>query len=303
LSAAERLQATTYPFVAFLALQPRRNPASSSSTPRASQPPLLTVLSRHQGPSSSGGPTAPDTLVTHLTTQVIPRVQSFLDRIQAQHRDRDRDRRIREEQDAAFRETARRDRERIEARGEEERVERERRGREMEEEENRRRWQEEIKREKAQRVEWRKWTRRAVAGAKEPQKGVKVAVRLPNGGRVIRTFEPGQSLTTLYAFVDAQIATGDKQEDPVVSPAGDAWEGVDLERCLERQAAGKGAWWEFRLALAYPRKEIPWQEGVRLADVEALKGGGQVVVEMTGNARERETSGGEDEYETESDQE
>ncbi|GLB41111.1 putative UBA-like domain containing protein [Lyophyllum shimeji] len=310
-SAAAKLQATTYPFVAFVAPQPRRSPASSSSSRSSTPAPVLTVLSRHQGPSINGGPTSAHTLSAHLTTQLLPRVTPFLERIHQTQRERERDRRLREEQDRAFKETARRDRERIESKMEEERRERERLHLVAEEEERRRQREEERKRERERRMDWRRWERRVQAGLKEPAKGMRVAVRLPSGGRVIRTFAGEQTLTALYAFVDAQLVPAgmDVQEDPVTSPEGDAWNTVDLEKCLEGQIAkaeDAREWWGFQLALAYPRKEIPWEGGVRLAEVEALRGGGQVVVEMVGNGkgsngRLSEDAGDSDGYDTESD--
>ncbi|KAF8066841.1 hypothetical protein FPV67DRAFT_1211834 [Lyophyllum atratum] len=308
--AAEKLQATTYPFVAFLALQPRRSPASSSSSRSSTPAPNLTVLSRHQGPSTAGGPTSAHTLSGHLTTQLLPRVTPFLDRIHQTQRERERDRRLREEQDLAFRETARRDRERIEGKMEEERRQKESLRLEAEQEEKRRQREQERKREKERRVEWRRWERRVQAASREPEKGMRVAVRLPTGGRVIRAFAPEQTLTALYAFVDAQLVPSgmDAQEDPVTSPEGDAWDSVDLEKCLERQiskAEDAREWWGFQLASAYPRKEIRWERGVRIGEVEALRGGGQVVVEMVGNGKESNgRSSGEgdgDGYDTESD--
>ncbi|RDB26785.1 UBX domain-containing protein 3 [Hypsizygus marmoreus] len=301
-SAAEKLQATTYPFVAFLALQPRRNPLSSSSSRTAASPPSLTVLSRHQGPSISGGPTSAQTLSQHLTNQVLPRVTPYLERMHTAQRERERDRLLREEQDRAFRDSARRDRERIEARMEEERRGRDRRRAEEEEEQRRQMRELERKRREDKRVEWSRWGRRVLAGKREPAKGMRVAVRLPSGGRVIHVFDETQTLTTLYAFVDAQLvpAAFKPEDDPVNPPEG---QHKEVEVCFEGQIAREidGDWWGFQLATAYPRKEVPWQRGVRLADVESLRGGGQVVVEMTGNKERNGQAAGEDSdgYDTE----
>ncbi|KAJ7432072.1 hypothetical protein B0H11DRAFT_2179967 [Mycena galericulata] len=270
-SAALKLQATTYPFVAFLALQPRRGS-------RASSTPTLTVLSRHQGPPSST--TSPATLAAHLETQLLPRVQPFLAGLRAAQHTAAADRALREAQDRAFRETAARDGARIEALMQADaRAAREAEAaRAAQEAETARREREAAEREKRARERglWRRWSRRALQQDKEDAEGVRLAIRLPDGGRVVRRFAESRSLTALYAFVDAQLADGEGEE---VSPEG---HGVgELERAMEEQVGevGPDAWWGFRLVLAYPRQEIGWgQETV--GKIECLKGGGQLVVQM-----------------------
>lgn len=111
--AAEKLQATTYPFVTFIALQPRRRPGSAASSFASSRStsPSLTVLSRHQGKGvSATTPTSAPTLVAHLEQRLLPRVQPLLGRIAAAAQcEREHERHLRDEQDRAFQDTARRD--------------------------------------------------------------------------------------------------------------------------------------------------------------------------------------------------
>ncbi|KAG6811564.1 hypothetical protein H0H92_006868 [Tricholoma furcatifolium] len=292
-SAAEKLQATTYPFVAFLALQPRRSPSSSSS-----QQPTLTVLSRHQGSSSSSGPTSASTLISHLTTTLLPRVTPFLARIHSAQAERDRERILREEQDAAFRATADRDRARIEALMAAERAAAEEARAAAEAADAEAARQAALSRARETRLVWRRWIRRALPHP-PPSAALRIAIRLPDGGRVINAFNPSQSLTALYAYVDAQLVPSDlpTSGDPMSSPSGDAWDAPNFEACLDAQA-NDGEWWGFRLVSAYPRKEIPWVRGMHLSDIDALKGGGQLVVEMLGN---EPSASGDDGYTTESD--
>ncbi|KIM43637.1 hypothetical protein M413DRAFT_68581 [Hebeloma cylindrosporum] len=285
-SASEKLQATTYPFVAFLALQPRRNPSSSSRT----SPPSLTVLSRHQGKSTpSSGPTSATTLIEHLERQLLPRVSPFLDRIIAAERERSRDRHLREEQDRAFQNAARRDKERIEAKMAEERARLE--AKRMEEEEarlasQRKAREVEIARQKeSNRMEWRRWTRSAIiqpssSSGASSSGPLRIAIRLPTGSRVVRSFSQNATLTSLYAFVDSQFIP------PQFDPADDPTSLPDLagvgENALESHISKAGPaeeYWGFRIALAYPRMEIPWKQRTKLLDITHLKGGGQVVVE------------------------
>ncbi|KAF7288153.1 UBX domain-containing protein [Mycena chlorophos] len=271
-SAALKLQATTYPFVAFVALQPRRGSSTSSS-------PALTVLSRHQGPPS--GPTSAAALATHLETQVLPRVAPFLAGLRGARHAAAADRALREEQDRAFREAAAKDTARIRAAMEADaRIAREREAAKIAKENEEARIAkeaEERERREAERLRWRQWLKKAVDQHPEPKEGVALVIRLPNGSRVVRRFTNDCSLSYLYAFVDGQLT--DSAATASVSPAGHDL--ADLERAVQEQVATRDAqdWWGFQLVLAYPRREIPWSKGV-VGDVSALQGGGQVVVQM-----------------------
>ncbi|KAF7977538.1 hypothetical protein HWV62_16732 [Athelia sp. TMB] len=308
-SAAQKLQATTYPFVAFLALQPRRGSRAPSTS---SSPPTLTVLSRHQGRSvPATGPTSAETLSNHLSGQLLPRVTPFLDRLRNAARERERDRFLREEQDRAFQDTARRDRERIEAKiaqSEREKLEEVKRAEEARQAEERRE-QERLESERlaAIRMEWRRWARRSLVKP-ETAKGIpgaiRLAIRLPGAeGRTIRQFAPSDSLTALYAYVDSQLIPSDlpASADPSTPPTGTP---ID-EDGLANQSGGAVEWWGFRLFLAYPRKELAWKSQVCLGEITELKGGTQIVVERGGShVSSRATSptgGDDDEYDTESD--
>ncbi|KAF8218339.1 hypothetical protein K438DRAFT_1925462 [Mycena galopus ATCC 62051] len=293
-SASLKLQATTFPFVAFVALQPKRTPRSARSSNSNSTPPALTVLSRHQGPPTPAntGPTSAGALTTHLETQVLPRVLPFLAGLRAAARTAAADRELRAEQDQAFRATMARDRARIEARmaqdeaerraAEEARVARETAAALAASEREAR------ERRARERAGWRRWERAALASTAEDVGGVKLAIRLPDGGRVVRRFADGCSLTALYAFVDAQLLNADGELNSTQSPAGHA--PSELERAMEEQiivaAEGKeeekgaDAWWGFRLVLAYPRREVLWARGTTVGEVECLKGGAQLVVQM-----------------------
>ncbi len=345
-TAAQKLQATTYPFVAFIALQSRR------LSTQTSQSSVLTVLSRHQGPSipAASGPTSAQTLVKHLTEQLIPRVSPYLAGLRRQAADREtarlveqqarqRERALRAEQDRAFEETARRDKERIERKIAEEREQQRAAVRQAEETQRELEEQQRVEDEKAaweaKRMEWRRWGRRALL-PREPRPGeqgrgktVRVGVRMPNGKRPVRFFGENDSLTAVYAFVDAQFIPEGMEypstSDPTSAPDGEENGENGLLHAMEKVGKKNGHWWGFKLAMAYPRREIHWEPGKKVGDVEGLSGG-QLVVELfedpsssTSKAKSRSrsslestrpgssgatspTSGGDsDEYETESD--
>lgn len=242
----------------------------------------------------------------------------FLERLRAQQRERERDRQLREEQDRAFQEAARRDKQRIEAKMAEERAEAEarRKAEETAKAAALKKEQEaaEARRKEELRMVWRRWTRKAIVGPTAAAGGnLRIAVRLVTGTRLVQSFAPTTSLTALYAFVDSQLIPShfEPQDDPVSPP-----EGVETgEKAIENQirsAGGAAVWWGFQLVTAYPRSEIPWKRGVQLGELSMLKGGGQIVFEMLGSPRssvERSTASGsngdddDDDYKTESDEE
>ncbi|KAL0958889.1 hypothetical protein HGRIS_014208 [Hohenbuehelia grisea] len=296
--AAEKLQATTYPFVAFIALQPRRNISlSDTRTSSTTTTPLLTVLSRHQGrclPASA--PTSATSLCSHLDAQLFPRVLPFLERIRTAERERVHDRQLRAEQDRAFHEAARRDKDRIEAKMREEREKEERRRAAEEEaaiaEAQRISAEEARARQAARRMDVRRWARRAVAGGAATSGGsLRVAVRLPDGSRIIKAFADTATLTVLYACVDAALIPPHltPSTDPSSPPSGLSTTTTDPLTALESEIGGDAEWWGFQLVLAYPRKVVPWHAGVRLNEVDGLSGGGQVVVEMLNGSRQQKS--------------
>ncbi|THG96520.1 hypothetical protein EW145_g7764, partial [Phellinidium pouzarii] len=274
--ASQKLGATTYPFVAFIALQARSGSRGSTNSP------VLIVLSRHQGPSTSidadaSAPTSARTLSAHLTGSLLPRVSPFLTRLRSAHLERLAQRRLREEQDAAFARAAQTDRERIETkRAEEARAQEEIEMQEMRkttEEEERRREREERDTREANKLLWYRYARKTLLPPEAaPGKGaVRIGVRLPDGRLQIRHFAPSDSVTSLYVFVAALLIPEalSAAEDPSAPPTGflPGAVGVSKEN------------WTFKLALAFPRREVPWSASALLSDVEGLHRGGQFVVE------------------------
>jgi FAS-associated factor 2 len=164
----------------------------------------------------------------------------------------------------------------------------------------------ERRRKEEVRMKWRRWARKNGAGVGVEGK-VRVAVRLPNGGRVVKMLEETATLTTLYLLVDTQLIPAELAvQDDSSSPPEEGCEAVGVEAAIEMQIAAEGRnvedWWGFRLVLAYPRQVIPWEKGTRIGQVESLRGGAQVVVEMLGApTREQDTDmgSGDDGYHTE----
>ncbi|KAG0698627.1 hypothetical protein DFH29DRAFT_991038 [Suillus ampliporus] len=287
--ASQKLQATTYPFVAFLALQPRRHGAASNSAP------VVTILSRHQGRAATTAPV----LIDHLNTQLLPRVTPFLVRFKTALQDRDRDRRIREEQDRAFREATRKDREAIAARLRQDKEEEEHAQKLAEDVKKK---QEDSARQKHQaeiRMEWRKFMRRSLL--LPDARGLRLAIKLPGNGRVVRSFPPSATLTSLYAFADSQLipTTSRPEDDPSQAPE----EAVDniprLDSFIQNKTAGH-AWWGFTLASAYPRREFRWKTNTSLTEI-GLRDGEQIVMELITAPVSTNGQISDDEYESESD--
>lgn len=304
--ASQKLSATTYPFVAFIALQPRPGPRSSSSNP--SQQSSLTVLSRHQGPpvpstpGSALGPTAARSLCDHLTNQLLPRVTPFLGRIRSSQREREHERSLRNEQDNAFALSAQRDRERIEAKLAAERTARQEVERAEQQHQNEvaksKRAKEEQEAKKLRQLDWCRYARRSLLPT-EPapsQNAIRVGIRLPDGNRLVRRFAPTDTLTTLYTFVAIQAIPSE------LTPSGDP--STPPEGYLPGEAGIQADNWSFKLVSAYPRSEIHWKASIALESIKELKDGGQLVVEtnraeQAHNLDAQTASTDDDDYNTE----
>lgn len=288
--AAQKLQATTFPFVAFVALQPPRASAFMGTSSRSSSAPSLTILSRHQGPAiPTSAPTSARSLTDHIVVQLLPRITPFLEGLRVAAAERSLERALREEQDAAFRESARRDREK-EAR----RVEEARRTAELEKAamERQRAADEARARISDARDRWRRESRQVLVPLEEPPNvdPIRVTIHLPDGQRLVRFVARNSTVTSLYCLVDAHFTPTN------VTATG--MEASVAEKSLQELILSSGqsveAWWSFSLFTAYPRQAIPWQPAVRLADI-GLGNGGQIVVETVSKEVEKDDDG----YDTE----
>ena len=153
---------------------------------------------------------------------------------------------------------------------------------------------------------WYRYARRVLVG-EEPRPGVgasgsggggtiRIGVKLQDGRRFIRSFNQTDTLTSLYAFTASHLipSSFDPSSDPLEPPP--------------RLSLLGETPWSFQLALAYPRKEIPWDQIKTLGDVPELRGG-QIVVEFTrsdifddgegGGKGNTDGADGDDEYHTE----
>lgn len=321
-STAHKLHATTYPFIAFAALQPQRTPGSGSSSPPS---PVMTILSRHAGIEA----TTTDKLITHLTDALIPRVKPFLDRLKTEERRREQERFVRAEQDRAYREAMNRDKERIERKIREEQEARRRAEEEKTAEERRQKVEEEDRKRREEwdrkRMEWRRYLRWLSKANPTPLTGLRIGIRMPDGTRGVRIFSPRDSLTTLYGFVDTLFIPSEfvVGEDPPLPPSSSSGGEAAIHEEITGSSLAPEQWWKFRLATSYPRREIPWQPNRALGGISGLENGVQLVVELvrdddskkprkslesrsnlTASSKGSEAGGDSaDEYDTESDSE
>lgn len=281
-TAAQKLQATTFPFVAFVALQPPRASAFMGTSSRSSLSPSLTILSRHQGPATpTSAPTSARSLTDHITLQLLPRVIPFLETLRLSAATRARDRALREEQDAAFRESARRDREK-EAR----RIEEARRTAELEKVamERQRAADEARARITDARDRWRRDCRHRLIPLEEAANAdpIRITIRLPDGQRIVRLIARTSTVTSLYCLVDAHLTPTDGIREENGTSATES----NLRELVHSSSQPAEVWWGFSLFTAYPRKAIPWQPVIRLAEV-GLSNGGQIVAEIASKEGEK----------------
>lgn len=275
-TASEKLSATTFPFVAFIALQPRSGAGSQRNTSSPNSG-ALTVLSRHEGPAwsdeANAGPTSAPVLCDHLSNHLLPRVKPFLERLRMATQERRAQQLLRQQQDEAFALTAKLDREKMDAKL----------MAATQVDDRKTRYQTQMA--------WYCYARRVLTSPEpdSPVGNVRIGVKLQDGRRFIRLFRPTDTLTSLYAFVASQLIPNgfDASNDPLEPPA-------------RLPLLGKTPW-SFQLALSYPRKEISWDQDKALSDVPELRGG-QVVVEFTRNDifdDGESTPNGDDDYSTE----
>ncbi|KAI3487035.1 hypothetical protein L1887_49071 [Cichorium endivia] len=250
---ARTLQASTYPFVAFIALQPPRQSsraaaASSGSSPRPA------VLSRLEGSPSSA--TSAASIASHISDVLLPRTRVYMDRLRAERRRREMERELRAEQDRAYQEASRRDAERIAQRREEERrkaVEAQRRREEQEQKEELQRRQQ----------IWRRWASNNLV-PQEPgatHEAVRFSFRLPSGKTLARRFSPLDPVEAVFAYVEsASVALEASEAEGEVS-ASVALEASEAEGEV-RKPEGYEHTYRFSLVTGYPRKRIEfWRCG------------------------------------------
>lgn len=190
---------------------------------------------------------------------------------------------MRAEQDAAFAESARRDREKIEMRVREEKAAEE--AKRLEEEKAMQ--EEERKRQRAQvKRSWRKLRRGELIPAEA--KELRMGIRLGDGERLMRGFAKADSVTALHAFVDAHLVPAEEisEKDQVIFDQGEDDE-YEIVRMIEDAGQSADEWWGFKLFTAYPRREVAWTPGTKLAEIPGLEQGGQLVVEMVDVDRRR----------------
>ena len=151
---------------------------------------------------------------------------------------------------------------------------------------------------------------------------LRIGVRMPDGRRAVRFFGEGDALISLFAFVDSLFipvqfsSEADPPSPPTPLPpttdANASGETLVLAE-IARLHQTAPEWWGFKLWLQYPRREVAFESGKRIGDVEVLRGGGQLVVEVYPDAgvvaasKKGKAAAGnegdseEDGYETESD--
>ncbi|KIS69322.1 uncharacterized protein UMAG_02663 [Mycosarcoma maydis] len=251
---ANTLQASTYPFVAFIALQPPRSTSRSSGGWTAS--PRAAVLSRLEGSPSSA--TSAATIASHISDILLPRTRTYLERLRAEKRRREMERQLREEQDRAYQEASRRDAERIAKKREEERCQALEAQRAREE-------QEQKKQLERKKVAWQHWALQHLVPAEPPSSvdAVRLSFRLPSGKTLARRFSPMDTVASVYAFVATSSVTAEVGD--VSSQKPDNYEHE----------------YRFSLVTGYPRKRIEFAEAgtKQLRDVDGLSQAASLIVE------------------------
>ena len=193
---------------------------------------------------------------------------------------------MRAEQDRAYRESMNRDKERIEKKIREEQEAQRRALEESVAEEKRLKAEEDERKRKEEwsrkRMEWRRYLRWLSRTNPAPSVGLRISIRMPDGTRGVRIFNPRDSLTALYGFVDSHFIPSEflVGEDPTFPPSSSSMGEAAVHKEIARSSLPPEQWWKFLLATSYPRREIPWQPNATLGGISGLETGVQLVVEL-----------------------
>jgi len=272
--------------IGFVSLLPATANPQARNAPNAE--PTMALLSRLESLDNL----APAAICSHLSTAVLPRVSVFLNRQRAQIASREAERRLRAEQDRAVERAAAKDVERVlRRRAEEARKKRDSQEKERADEDKRERGKL-ARRVRVGAARWRNKLRQDLNGA-DPDKGLRVGVRLGDGRRVMRKFGVHEGVELLYGWVECELET---EADRAQAAADEA----DLTDEDRRIVTGYEHEFAFTLATTFPRKVVELGGGT----VGEWEGGGlegaQLVVEgLEERRRSMGDEGGSDEEEVE----
>lgn len=133
---------------------------------------------------------------------------------------------------------------------------------------------------------WRQLRRTELIPAET--KELRMGIRLGDGERLMRGFAKSDSVTALYAFVDAHLVPPEQlseKNQTVRNTDGDGEQ--EVERMVADAGQSADEWWGFKLFTAYPRREVAWTPGTKLSEIPGLEQGGQLVVEIVDVDRRR----------------
>ena len=131
---------------------------------------------------------------------------------------------------------------------------------------------------------WRRECRHQLIPLEEPVNAdpIRITIRLPDGQCLVRLIARTSTVPSLYCLVDAHLVPTDGTGEEIGTPATES----NLRELVHSSGQPAEVWWGFSLFTAYPRKAIPWEPVLRLAEV-GLKDGGQIVVEIASKEGEK----------------
>ncbi|GAA5812023.1 hypothetical protein MFLAVUS_005472 [Mucor flavus] len=243
------LQATTYPFLALITLQT----SIGNATPK------MAVIERMEGTSH------PEELISQIEI-AIDRHGAVVNRLKNERSQRDMERQLLKDQDAAYHQSLKADQEKTRLAEEEKEVAA--------------RAQEQILYEKRQ-IELLKEKREQYIQylyanlPKEPEenagKVAKLSFRLANGDRVIRKFNQNDTVDTLYRFVEIYPLLNEK------TPA----QSVELPTDYVHK-------YKFTIHSPYPRMEYEPNQDIKLCDIKSLWPSATLVVDAVDDEEEED---------------
>lgn len=267
--------------IGFVSLLPASANPQARNNPTTQ--PTMALLSRLESLDSL----APAAICSHLSTAVLPRVSVFLNRQRAQIASREAERRLRAEQDRAVERAAAKDVERVlKRRAEEARKQRDSIEKERVEEEKKERAKV-ARRVRVGAARWRAKVRAELDKRGEPEKGLRVGVRLGDGRRVTRRFGAEDKVESLYGWVECELET---EKDRLQAREDEG----ELDEADRKEVGRYEHEFAFTLATTFPRKVVECAGTVGGWDEGGLEGAQLVVEGLEERRRSMGDEGGSD---------
>ncbi|KAI8970032.1 UBX domain-containing protein [Mycotypha africana] len=262
------LQATTYPFVGIIALQP---PTSNSTSSSMNCQRKMVLMDRIEGLTSASS------IVRRMET-VMQLVDASLQSLREEQEQRETERRLRQQQDEAYLESLRADQEKQKQKEAAEKAQVKR--------ELRARLREQYIKYLCQTIPEEPTT--APSSSNSIKSVTKINFRMANGERVLRKFKADDTLKDIYNFVEAYPYLKEMEEGRTVNYPSEASTSSSARKNISPIGRPESYVHRFNFSIhtSFPRKVYEADDNRKLADEEGLWPSATLIVDTIDNEEE-----------------